>query len=59
MALFLYCRNTGIGVVSMMARVGSMITPFIVLLVCIFNIIPRARMGSESVAHEAEGRMGY
>ena len=22
-------------------------------------IIPRARMGSESIAHEAEGRMGY
>ena len=24
-----------------------------------FKIIPRARMGSESTAHEAEGRMGY
>ena len=23
------------------------------------KIIPRARMGSESVAHEAEGRTGY
>ena len=23
------------------------------------TIIPRARMGSESIAHEAEGRMGY
>ena len=23
------------------------------------NIIPRARMGSESIAHEAEGQMGY
>ena len=23
------------------------------------TIIPRARMGSESKAHEAEGRMGY
>ena len=23
------------------------------------TIIPRARMGSESMAHEAEGRMGY
>ena len=23
------------------------------------NIIPRARMGSESIAYEAEGRMGY
>ena len=22
-------------------------------------VIPRARMGSESIAHEAEGRMGY
>ena len=23
------------------------------------TIIPRARMGSESIGHEAEGRMGY
>ena len=23
------------------------------------TIIPRAKMGSESIAHEAEGRMGY
>ena len=23
------------------------------------TIIPRTRMGSESIAHEAEGRMGY
>ena len=23
------------------------------------TIIPRARMGSESIAHEAEGRMAY
>ena len=23
------------------------------------TVIPRARMGSESIAHEAEGRMGY
>ena len=23
------------------------------------TITPRARMGSESIAHEAEGRMGY
>ena len=23
------------------------------------TIIPRARMGSESIAHEAEGRVGY
>ena len=23
------------------------------------TIIPRARMGYESIAHEAEGRMGY
>ena len=27
---------------------------------CVYlTIIPRARMGSESIAHEAEGRMGY
>ena len=25
----------------------------------IFNNIPRAQMGSELIAHEAEGRMGY
>ena len=24
-----------------------------------FTIIPRAQTGSESIAHEAEGRMGY
>ena len=23
------------------------------------TIVPRARLGSESIAHEAEGRMGY
>ena len=23
------------------------------------TIIPRARMGSKSIAHEAQGRMGY
>ena len=27
---------------------------------CVYlTIIPRAQMGSESIAHEAEGRMGY
>ena len=26
---------------------------------CYLTIIPRARMGYESIAHEAEGRMGY
>ena len=26
---------------------------------CLTIIIPWARMGSESIAHEAEGRMGY
>ena len=26
---------------------------------CFLTIIPRARMGSESIAHDAEGRMGY
>ena len=27
---------------------------------CVYlTIIPRARMGSESIAHEAERRMGY
>ena len=32
---------------------------FQLLLECYLTIIPRARMGSESIAHEAEGRMGY
>ena len=27
--------------------------------VAYLTIIPRARMGSESIAHEAKGRMGY
>ena len=27
---------------------------------CVYlTIIPRAQLGSESIAHEAEGRMGY
>ena len=30
-------RNTGIGVCSMMARFGSIVTPYIVLLVCIIS----------------------
>ena len=30
-----------------------------VLTVHYLTIIPRAQMGSESIAHEAEGRMGY
>ena len=25
----------------------------------LFTIIPRARMGFKSIAHQAEGRMGY
>ena len=29
------------------------------LAVDYLTIIPRARMGYESIAHEAEGRMGY
>ena len=28
-------------------------------LVSYSTVIPRARMGSESIAHEAEARMGY
>ena len=30
-----------------------------VILLGSLTIIPRARMGYESIAHEAEGRMGY
>ena len=37
--LFFLSRNTGIGVCSMMARCGSIITPFIVLLVCTFDTL--------------------
>ena len=35
---------------------------YFILFICFLlylTIIPRARMGSESIAHEAEGRMGY
>ena len=32
---------------------------YIFLGLSYLTIIPRARMGSESIAHEAEGRMGY
>ena len=35
---------------------GSVLAPLFLLYL---TIIPRARMGSESIAHEAEGRMGY
>ena len=31
----------------------------ILVLMLYLTIIPRARMGSESIVHEAEGRMGY
>ena len=31
---------------------------FVTMFVAYLTIIPRARMGSESIAHEAEGRMG-
>jgi len=31
----------------------------ILLVVVYLTIIPRARMGSESMAHEVKGRMGY
>ena len=36
-------------------------TMFVIgVLTCYLTIIiPRVRMGSESIAHEAEGRMGY
>ena len=33
--------------------------PLLELQVIYSTIIPRARMGSESIAHEARGRMGY
>ena len=38
------------------------LTPFTdkpLLRLRLLTIIPRARMGSESIAHEAESRMGY
>ena len=37
--LFFRFRNTGIGVCSMMAPCGSIITPFIVLSVCTFDTV--------------------
>ena len=30
-----------------------------IIVTIILTIIPRAQMGSESIAHEVEGRMGY
>ena len=33
--------------------------PFSKIHLGYLTIIPRAQMGSESIAHEAEGRMGY
>ena len=41
-------RLVNIGEYSPRLRLGEYLT-----------IIPRARMGYESIAHEAEGRMGY
>ena len=35
------------------------LTSFLVFYAGYLKIIPRARMGSELIAHEAEGRMGY
>ena len=32
---------------------------FMAVKMLYLKIIPRARMGSESIAHEAEGRTGY
>ena len=38
-----------------------MFSPFLFYLISLvyLSIIRRARMGSESIAHEAEGQMGY
>jgi len=50
------------------AKIMIMIMTMIMIIIIIsttwennvsLTIIPRARMGSESIAHEAEGRMGY
>ena len=45
--LFRY-RNTGIGVCSMMARFGSIITPYIVLLVCTLSLFHNWHVDSSS-----------
>lgn len=42
--------------------ISSFIMVFLQRIIARFSyltIIPRARVGSESIAHEAEGRMGY
>ena len=45
--------------------VNNNVAPFCLYLMCLctfysyLTIIPRAQMGYESIAHEAEGRMGY
>jgi len=38
---------------------GSKRLPKVPLRIDYLTIIPRARMDSEAIAHEAEGRMGY
>ena len=37
----------------------SLVLPFFFFVQGYLTIIPRAGMGSESIAYEAEGRMGY
>ena len=57
------CTNTG----KINSRLGSHLNLWSQCLISSINgsfghyltIIPRARMGSESIAHEAEGRMDY
>ena len=45
--------------------VNNNVAPFCLYLMCLctfysyLTIIPRAQMGYESIAHEAEGRMGH
>ena len=43
-----------------LAAVYNLILSLAYIFFCVYlTIIPRARMGSESTAHEADGRMGY
>ena len=50
---FLFVNGVPFSCFRLNERVG------ILLVVVYLTIIPRARMGSESIAHEAKGRMGY
>ena len=59
---YMYNFNTNIGFKSRLSSLSVIPPPSYcssMKLHDYLTIIPRARMGSESIPHEAEGRMGY